>query len=180
MAPDPDTTSWNHRTMRRWFTKAFGIGPTPALIGVVAAWLVSLLVAPSAVLFAVAWPHSWWMPLAITTTTSLIATSGIIGWAVGDHQVWRRIGQTALLGTGALAIEYALVTLALTSPTDTSADNMAGAGAAVLAGPEFVALASMLAVGAGLRFAFTRIRYRRARAGVGRAHRPSYRRRDGR
>ena len=132
-----------------------------ALIG----WLVALSVFPVSVLVAVyklvpgqVLADSVLMRLAAIGVVCLAMTP-VMGYHLGRDGRWLQTLWVAIIGTGMLTAWY--VGLFLADQSDPSADNEAGAGAVILGFPSFVAILSLLAVGAGLAKAMARLHLKR-------------------
>ena len=62
--------------------------------------------------------------------------------------MWAHLGIAVGVGTGAELFAYVVAMLATASPSDSTTDNAAGAGVAILTVPTAVVLGVLLAVGA--------------------------------
>lgn len=111
-------------------------------------------------------------PFTAHQTHVILVVEGFLGAAVAlstvvmgvllqRQRVWQGLTKAAVIGSGWLLLNYGMLYVLVAmhvDPNDASADNAAGAGIAILTVPTFVVIGALLALGAGLSWAWARMR----------------------
>lgn len=88
------------------------------------------------------------------SATTTLAT----GWVLGYRKFWRQLAAFVVAGAVVLLAWYVVAMIATTPASDTTGDNAAGAGVAILAVPSVAATALLLGLGAAPAVTLRRLR----------------------
>jgi hypothetical protein len=164
-AHSPDGASWWNgrawfpavsRDSKWWFDGRVWVRAHPLswprwlLVGG-ATWILALMVWEPAIAITSWQAHgAFGRPSdAVVVGTGGIAVLGTVLWGavLGNAGRWRQLAMSAAAGSAMLLAGYGVIMVATAPGTDTTGDNEAGAGAAILAVPTFLAVAMLLLLG---------------------------------